>query len=139
MKRIQILILLSVTLVHVASSGLGAGAMLCFGADGHVTLESAAASCCAKASDGSPAPASTLPMASSGRSCGDCVDIALPASVGRTASPPSLAPVRQLCLLAPPQLDLPPAILAGLSRSARFPGRRDAALLSELASVVLRV
>jgi hypothetical protein len=138
MKRIKILILLSVTLVHLASSGLGAGAMLCFGADGHVTLESAAASCCAKASE-APAPASTLPVASSLRSCGDCIDIALPASIGRAAPPPSLAPARQVCLFTSPPLDLPRALLTALSRSARFPGRRDAALLDELASVVLHV
>src|SRR5262245_20591641 len=104
MKRIDILILLSVTLVHLVSSGLAAGSVLCFGADGHVTLESRAASCCAKVDDGSlpcdVGPA--LSTISGDRSCGDCIDIAVPASVSRTSSSPAMTPAHQLCLAAPP-------------------------------------
>jgi hypothetical protein len=140
MKRCKILILLSVTLVHLASSGFAAGSVLCFGADGHVMLESSAAACCAKVEDGDVASAGNAELGSVSRapSCGDCVDIVLPSSTHRTSTLPA-APARQLLAPLLPLLDLPLAPLAAAPLGVPAFGSRETPQKRALASVVLRV
>jgi hypothetical protein len=83
--------MLMITLLLFTGTGNLCGAVLCFGSDGHVELESVTDSCCRK-NPGSPGHC--LPADSDldihDHECFDCIDVSVSAEIARTDSTPLL-------------------------------------------------
>jgi hypothetical protein len=78
-KKVYREFVLVLVCLFVAGS-LAPGTLLCFGADGHISVEFASADCCGEYSDASSQISRDLhldtdPSIAAADSCGDCVDI----------------------------------------------------------------